>query len=51
MGHPALYFMTRAAVAPPTFVLFTDKNVKLRFALERFLVNQIRANLAAAQIE
>ena len=32
------------AVAPPTFVLFTDKDVKLHFAFERFLANQIRAN-------
>ena len=31
-----------AAVAPPTFVLFTDKDVKLHFAFERFLANQIR---------
>ena len=29
-------------VAPPTFVLFTDKDVKLHFAFERFLANQIR---------
>ena len=27
---------------PPTFVLFTDRNVKLHFAYERFLENQIR---------
>jgi hypothetical protein len=32
-----------AAVAPPTFVLFTDRDVKLHFAFERFLANQIRA--------
>ena len=38
-----IYYMTQAAVAPPTFVLFTDRDVKLHFAFERFLVNQIRA--------
>ena len=38
-----IYYMTQAAVAPPTFVLFTDKDVKLHFAFERFLSNQIRA--------
>jgi GTP-binding protein len=37
-----IYYMTQAAVAPPTFVLFTDKDVKLHFAFERFLGNQIR---------
>jgi len=37
-----IYYMTQAAVAPPTFVLFTDKDVKLHFAFERFLANQIR---------
>jgi GTP-binding protein len=36
--------MTQAAVAPPTFVLFTDRDVKLHFAFERFLANQIRAS-------
>jgi len=39
-----IYYMTQAAVAPPTFVLFTDKDVKLHFAFERFLENQIRAS-------
>ena len=38
-----IYYMTQAAVAPPTFVLFTDRNVKLHFAFERFLANQVRA--------
>jgi GTP-binding protein len=37
-----IYYMTQAAVAPPTFVLFTDKQVKLHFSFERFLENQIR---------
>jgi GTP-binding protein len=39
-----IYYMTQAAVAPPTFVLFTDRDVKLHFAFERFLANQIRAS-------
>ena len=39
-----IYYMTQAAVAPPTFVLFTDKDVKLHFGFERFLANQIREN-------
>ncbi len=34
--------MTQAAVAPPTFVLFTDRDVKLHFSYERFLHNLIR---------
>jgi len=38
-----IYYMTQAAVAPPTFILFTDRQVKLHFAFERFLENQIRA--------
>jgi GTPase len=38
-----IFYMTQAAVAPPTFVLFTDRPVKLHFAFERFLENQIRA--------
>ena len=35
-------YMTQAGVAPPTFVLFTDRAVKLHFSFERFLENQIR---------
>ena len=38
-----IFYMTQAAVAPPTFVLFTDRDVKLHFAFERFLENQVRA--------
>jgi GTPase len=37
-----IYYMTQAGVAPPTFVLFTDRAVKLHFSYERFLENQIR---------
>jgi GTPase len=36
-------YMTQAGVAPPTFVLFTDRAVKLHFSYQRFLENQIRA--------
>jgi len=38
-----IYYMTQAAVAPPTFILFTDRDVKLHFSYQRFLENQIRA--------
>ena len=37
-----IYYMTQAAVAPPTFVLFTDRDVKLHFSYVRFLANEIR---------
>ncbi len=38
-----IYYMTQAAVSPPTFILFTDRPVKLHFSYQRFLENQIRA--------
>ena len=38
-----ILYMTQASVAPPTFVLFTNRGVKLHFAYRRFLENQIRA--------
>ncbi len=37
-----IYYMTQAGIAPPTFVLFTDRAVKLHFSYQRFLENQIR---------
>ena len=37
-----IFYMTQAAVAPPTFVLFTDRDIKLHFSFVRFLENQIR---------
>ncbi len=37
-----IYYMTQTNVAPPTFVLFTDRAVKLHFSYERFIENQIR---------
>ena len=36
-----IFYMTQAQSSPPTFILFTDKDVKLHFAYERFLQNQI----------
>ena len=37
-----IYYITQAAVAPPTFVLFTDRDVPLHFAFERYLANRLR---------
>jgi len=37
-----IYYLTQAAIAPPTFILFTDRPVKLHFSYQRFLENQIR---------
>jgi GTP-binding protein len=37
-----IFYMTQAAVAPPTFILFTDRDIRLHFSFERFLENQIR---------
>lgn len=37
-----IYYITQAAVRPPTFVLFTDRAGPLHFSHERYLVNQIR---------
>ncbi len=37
-----IFYMTQAAVAPPTFVLFTNRDVELHFSYRRFLTNQIR---------
>jgi GTPase len=38
-----IFYLTQSNVAPPTFILFTDRQVKLHFSYERFLENQIRA--------
>jgi GTPase len=37
-----ILYMTQANVAPPTFILFTDRAVRLHFSYQRFLENQIR---------
>jgi GTPase len=38
-----ILYLTQASVSPPTFILFTDRAVKLHFSYERFLENQIRS--------
>jgi GTPase len=38
-----ILYLTQAQVSPPTFILFTDREVKLHFSYQRFLENQIRA--------
>ncbi|RRA48624.1 ribosome biogenesis GTPase Der [Acidipila sp. EB88] len=37
-----IFYMTQAGVAPPTFILFTNRDVELHFSYQRFLTNQIR---------
>jgi GTP-binding protein len=37
-----IFYITQAAVRPPTFVLFTNKAEPLHFSHERYLINQIR---------
>ncbi len=37
-----ILYLTQASVAPPTFVLFTDRAQQLHFSFERFLINQFR---------
>ncbi|HEY0784255.1 MAG TPA: ribosome biogenesis GTPase Der, partial [Acidobacteriaceae bacterium] len=37
-----IFYMTQAAVSPPTFILFTNRDVELHFSYRRFLTNQIR---------
>jgi len=37
-----ILYMTQASVGPPTFILFTNRAVKLHFSYLRFLENQIR---------
>jgi GTPase len=37
-----VYYMTQVGVAPPTFALFTNRQSKLHFSLERYLINRIR---------
>jgi GTP-binding protein len=42
-GRPLrLYYLTQAAVAPPTFVAFINRAGKQHFSVERFLENRIR---------
>ena len=37
-----IYYLTQTSVAPPTFVLFTDRDIELHFSYQRFIENQIR---------
>jgi GTPase len=37
-----IQYLTQAAVAPPTFIAFTNRPGKLHFSYQRFLENQIR---------
>jgi GTP-binding protein len=42
-GKPTrLYYMTQGGVAPPVFIVFTNRSGKLHFSFERFLENRIR---------
>ena len=38
-----IYYVTQAATAPPTFVLFTNQTKPLHFSYQRFLENRLRA--------
>ena len=37
-----IFYMTQAAVRPPTFIVFTDRGSHLHFSHERYIVNQLR---------
>ena len=41
-AHVRVLYAAQTAVAPPTFVLFTNVATKFHFSYERFLVNRIR---------
>jgi len=42
-GRPLrIYYLTQAAVSPPTFIAFTNRAGKLHFSVERYLQNRIR---------
>jgi GTP-binding protein len=48
-GRPTrLYYLTQAGVAPPTFIVFTNRPGKLHFSYERFLENRIRERFGFA---
>src|SRR5207245_8000567 len=38
-----ILYMTQTSVAPPTFVLFTNRAVTLHFSYQRFVATQIRS--------
>jgi GTP-binding protein len=37
-----IYYMTQGSIAPPTFIVFTNRAGKLHFSYQRFLQNRIR---------
>ena len=37
-----IYYVTQAAISPPTFILFTNQSKRLHFSYERFLENLLR---------
>lgn len=37
-----IYYMTQGSIAPPTFIVFTNREGKLHFSYQRFLQNRIR---------
>jgi GTP-binding protein len=37
-----IYYLTQGGVAPPTFIVFTNRPGRLHFSFERFLENRIR---------
>jgi GTP-binding protein len=41
-SHVRVLYAAQTAVAPPTFVFFTNVATTFHFSYERFLVNQIR---------
>lgn len=43
-----IYYLTQAGVAPPAFVLFTNRGGKLHFSFERFIQNRIRERFGFA---
>jgi GTP-binding protein len=40
--HVRILYATQTAIAPPTFVLFTNVATRFHFSYERFLINQLR---------
>ena len=40
--QPRIRYLTQASIRPPTFVAFTDRDSKLHFSGERYLVNRLR---------
>jgi GTP-binding protein len=43
-----IYYLTQAAVRPPTFVAFVDRGGPLHFSHERYLINQLRKRFGFA---